>query len=397
MGQEYERVKAIEQRVFAPGVRRWPLALERGSGSRVWDVEGNEFIDLTAGWGVTVIGHCHPELVQAISDQASTLMQTTNVVYTRAQLDLAEHLDRITPDSIHRSFFVSSGAEANEGALKLAHRATGRSQFVATNNSFHGRTLGAMGVLGQAKYRERWSPIIREARFIPYGNLEAAGNAIDETVAAIILEPIQGEGGVNVPPDGYLEGVAAVCRAVGAKLILDEIQTGIGRTGRWLAREHSGVVPDIITLGKGLGGGIPIAAFMANEEIMQSIEPGDHGGTYAGNPLCCRAAATVLKVLEDDNLIQRAADLGESVMARLHNLVEQNPDHLEAVRGKGLLIGLVFSNSAVAANVHLSLRERGILVNLTAERVLRIFPALNIPEDELDQALGMLEDEIQSA
>jgi len=260
MSQSYDSVVSREQDLFMPGVRRWPLALERGEGSRVWDVEGREFLDLTAGWGVTALGHSHPELTEAICDQARTLMQTTNIVYSTPQLDLAERLARVLPDAIHRSFFVSSGAEANEGALKLAHRATGRSRYIAATNSFHGRTLGAMSVLGQDKYRAPWAGIVTENSFVPYGDLAAVQSALADDVAAVIVEPVQGEGGVNVPPEGYLTGIKAACEAVGALLILDEVQTCIGRTGRWMAMEHSGVVPDIVTLGKGLGGGVPLAA-----------------------------------------------------------------------------------------------------------------------------------------
>ncbi len=390
MSEAYDAVVQLEHEVFAPGVRRWPLALERGPGSRVWDVDGNEYLDLTAGWGVNCIGHCNPALAEAIADQARTLIQTTNDVYTRPQLELAERLDRITPGSIHRSFFVSSGAEANEAALKLAHRATGRAGFVATLGSFHGRTLGVMGMLGQEKYRARWSAIIHEARFVPYGDLAAAESALDAEVAAMIVEPVQGEGGVVVPPEEYLPGLARACHAAGALLILDEVQTGIGRTGRWLACDHSGVEPDILTLGKGLGGGAPIAAFLASEAVMNTIEPGDHGGTYAGNPLCSRAAATVLRVIEEEALIARAARLGEHVVERLESLAKRLPDRIECVRGLGLLVGLVLRDPGFAAEIHPRTRERGILVNLTAERVIRIFPALNLPEDDLDRALDTL-------
>ncbi len=395
MSEAYDALVKLEREVFAPGVRRWPLALERGQGSRVWDVDGNEFIDLTAGWGVNCIGHCHPQLAEAIADQARTLIQTTNVVFTRPQLELAERMQRITPSSIHRSFFVSSGAEANEAALKLAHRATGRAGFVATLGSFHGRTLGVMGMLGQEKYRARWSAIIHEARFVPYGDLAAAESALDAEVAAMIVEPVQGEGGVVVPPEEYLPGLARACHAAGALLILDEVQTGIGRTGRWLACDHSGVEPDILTLGKGLGGGLPIAAFMATDAVMSSIEPGDHGGTYAGNPLCSRAAATVLRVIEEEALIARAARLGEHVRERLEALAARC-DRVECVRGLGLLVGLVLRDPALAGAVHTRAREGGVLVNLTAERVIRIFPALNIPEDELERALEVIESVIET-
>ena len=391
MSERYDALVEREARVFLQTARRWPLALSRGEGSRVYDLDGREYLDLTAGWGVTCLGHSHPAIVEAITDQARTLIQTTNIVYTEAQVALAEHLDRLTPEPIHRAFFVSSGAEANEGALKLAYGATGRARFVSTAKSFHGRTLGAMGALGQEKYRGRWSALVQEASFVPFGDLEAARGALGPDVAGVIIEPVQGEGGVNVPPPGYLAGLREACHEAGALLILDEVQTGIGRTGRWFAFEHEEVVPDILTLGKGLGGGMPIAAFLGTEEVMGTVQRGDHGGTYAGNPLCCRVASTVLGVIEEEGLVERAASLGARTMSRLGEMAGADPERIEEVRGRGLLIGLVLREPEDAAKVHAQLLEAGVLVNLTGERVLRIFPALNIPEPELDHALDRLE------
>ena len=397
MSEVFDAIVSREKQVFMPMVRRWPVALERGFGSRVWDVEGREYIDLTAGWGVTAIGHCHPELVEAISDQARTLMQTTNIVYTKPQLDLAERLARLAPRGIHQSFFTSSGAEANEGALKLAARRTGRSRFVSTLNSFHGRTLGAMGCLGQEKYRGPWRGIVREAVFVPYGDADALEAALSPEIAAFIVEPVQGEGGVVVPPADYLKRVADACHAAGALLIADEVQTCVGRTGRWLACDHAGVVPDIVTLGKGLGGGFPLAAFMATEEVMGAIQPGDHGGTYAGNPLACSAGSAVLRVIEAQGLVERAAIVGKDVLARLAAFAKSQPEKVEGARGLGLLVGLVLRDPAFALRVHAEMRERGLLVNLTADRVLRLFPALNIPDGDLAQGLEILETCIRNA
>lgn len=391
MSERYDTVVNREQELFMPGVRRWPLVLVRGEGSRIWDADGTEYIDLMAGWGVNCLGHAHPGLADAISDQARTLMQTTNAVYSEPQLDLAKRLADIMPASIHRAFFISSGAEANEGALKLAHRSTGRKHYVATINSFHGRTLGAMSVLGQQKYRDRWSDILIENTFVPYGDLAAAKAALGDDVAAMILEPVQGEGGVVIPPEGYLVALASACHEVGALLILDEVQTCIGRTGRWMAMEHSGVEPDIVTLGKGIGGGVPLAAFMATDAVMSSIEPGDHGGTYAGNLLACRAGATVLRVIREEGLVERAAQLGDHVIERFEALAARCPDKVEEVRGAGLLVGLVLRDAAFAAEMHPKTRDRGVLVNLTADRVVRIFPALNIPQDQLDQGLDVID------
>lgn len=391
MSEKYDAIVSREKQVFMPGVRRWPLALERGLGSRVWDVEGREYIDLTAGWGVTSIGHCHPELVAAIAEQAGKLMQTTNNVYTTPQLDLAERLARVAPAGIHQSFFTSSGAEANEGALKLAARKTGRNRFVATTNSFHGRTLGAMGCLGQEKYRAPWKGIVREATFVPYGDVDALAGALGPDVAAFIVEPVQGEGGVVVPPPDYLRRATDACHAAGALLIADEIQTCIGRTGRWFACEHSGVVPDILTIGKGIGGGFPLAAFMATEAVMGAIQPGDHGGTYAGNPLACRAGATVLRVIEEQGLVARAAVLGKDALARLGAFARDQSAKVEQARGLGLLIGIVLRSAEHAVRVHAEIRARGVLVNLTADRVLRIFPPLNVPEADLSRGLDVVE------
>jgi len=397
MTRRLEKLTNRERTWFMPTVRRWPLALARGDGSRVWDLDGNEYIDLTAGWGVTSIGHCHPDLVEALCDQARTLIHTTNVVYTEPQLDLAERLARIAPEGFQRAFFTSSGAEANEGALKLAARRTGRSRFVATVGSFHGRTLGALGVIGQEKYRGPWKALVREASFVQFGDVAAARAALDSSVAAMIVEPIQGEGGVNVPPDGYLAELRRACDAAGALLILDEVQTGMGRTGRWLALEHDGVRPDIVTLGKGLGGGVPIAAFIASEPVMASVQPGDHGGTYAGNPLVCRAACAVFDAIERENLVERAARLGATVLGRLAAFAKLHDDRVETVRGRGLLIGIALRSAELAARIHSQMRERGVLVNLTAERVLRIFPALNIPGEDIDHALDVVEASIEEA
>jgi predicted acetylornithine/succinylornithine family transaminase len=376
-------VQAREAAHFLPVVKRLPVALVEGRGSRVRDVAGREYVDLTGGWGVVAIGHCHPALVAAISEQAGRLMQTTNLFYTLPQLDLIEKLAAITPEPLVRSFVVSSGAEAVEGALKLAHRATGRRHFVATHGSFHGRTLGALSVLGQAKHRDRYAPLLPEQDFVPYGDLAAMRNAVNDATAAVIVEPIQGEGGVNVAPPGYLAGLRELCDAAGALLIADEIQTGIGRTGRWVAVQHDGVVPDVLTLGKGIGGGFPIAAFMTTEAVARTVELGDHGGTYAGNPLACAAANAVLRVIEEEGLVERSAELGARLLARLAEFAAAHPERAEGARGRGLLTGLVLRDEALGAALSLRALERGVLVNVTAGRVVRFFPALNVPEDDL--------------
>ncbi len=386
----FEDVRKREAEYILPVASRLPVALVEGRGSRVVDVEGREYIDLTSGWGVCAIGHCHPALVKAISDQAGRLMQTTNVFYTLPQLDLAEALMEITPRVITRSFFVNSGTEAIEGALKLAHRATGRRKFVSTTNSFHGRTLGALSVIGQAKHRDPYRALLPEPVTVPFGDADAAARAIDAETAAFIVEPVQGEGGVNPAPEGYLRRLRELCDATGALLILDEVQTGIGRTGRMLALEHDGVVPDVLALGKGLGGGFPVAAFLCTEEVAATVKLGDHGGTYVGNPVACAAALATLKVVREDKLSERAAALGDRLLARLRAFAAENPQHAVEARGRGLLVGLVLRDTERAGTLAKRALAEGVLVNVTAGTVMRLFPALNIPEDELFGAVEKL-------
>jgi acetylornithine/N-succinyldiaminopimelate aminotransferase len=380
-------VKRREAAYFLPVVNRLPVALVEGRGSRVVDVDGREYVDLTAGWGVCSIGHCHPALVEAIRKQSGRLMQTTNLFYTLPQLDLAEALAAVAPGPITRSFFTNSGTEAVEGALKLAHRATGRRKFVSTESSFHGRTLGALSVIGQAKHREPYRDLLPEGVIVPFGDLAAAERAIDGETAAFIVEPVQGEGGVNVPPEGYLRGLRELCDKSSALLILDEIQTGIGRTGKLLALEHDDVVPDVLTLAKGLGGGFPVGAFMCTEAVAATVKPGDHGGTYVGNPLACAAALAVVNVVLEEKLAERAAKLGARLLGRLRAFAEANPGLTRGARGRGLLVGLVLADAEAAAALPRRALAAGVLVNVTAGSVLRLFPALNIPEDELFGAL----------
>ncbi|HEU4430050.1 MAG TPA: aspartate aminotransferase family protein [Myxococcota bacterium] len=385
-----EDVLKREAKHILPVAARLPVALVSGRGSRVTDVEGREYLDLTSGWGVCAIGHCHPALVKAISDQAARLMQTTNVFYTLPQLELAEALAEVVPHDITRSFFVSSGTEAVEGALKLAHRATGRRKFVSTLNSFHGRTLGALSVIGQAKHREPYRALLPEPVNVPFGDADAAAHAIDLDTAAFIVEPVQGEGGVNPAPPGYLQKLRELCDASGALLIFDEVQTGIGRTGRMLALEHDGVVPDVLTLGKGLGGGFPVAAFLCSEEVAATVKLGDHGGTYVGNPLACAAALSVLRVVREEKLAERAAAVGARTLARLSAFAAEHPEHASEARGRGLLLGLVLRDLDRAAALSKRAAAAGVLVNVTAGNVMRLFPALNIPEAELEQGVEKL-------
>lgn len=385
---KFEDVRRREARGFLPVARRLPVALASGRGSRVWDVEGREYVDLTAGWGVNALGHCHPALVEAISEQAGRLLQTTNFLYSLPQLDLVESLARITPEALTRSFLVSSGTEAMDGALKLAHRATGRTKYVSTQGSFHGRSLGALSVIGQAHHRAPYEALLHPGNVIvPFNDAQAAVAAIDDQTAAFVVEPVQGEGGVNPVAPGYLAAVREACTRHGALLILDEIQTGVGRTGRWFALEHDAVVPDVLTVGKMLGGGMPIAGFLCSEAVADTVQYGDHGGTYAGNLVACAAANTVIRVIEEEKLVARAARLGDALLSRLRAFAEAHPDRCELARGRGLLCGLVLREPGLAASVQGRAIGEGVLLNVAGGRVLRFFPALNIPEDDLWPAL----------
>ncbi len=384
---DLDAIRAREAAHFLPVVKRMPVALASGRGSRVTDTVGREYVDLMAGWGVTCLGHCHPELVRAIAEQAGRLMQTTNLFYTLPQLDLIDRLAALAPGPITRTFLTSSGTEAVEGALKLAHRATGRRVFVSTDGAFHGRTLGALQLIGSAKHRDPYAALLPEQHRVPFGDLDAARRAVDESVAAFVVEPVQGEGGVNVASDAYLRGLRELCDATGALLVFDEVQTGIGRTGTLFACEHSGVDPDVMTLGKGLGGGFPVAAFLTTERVAATVALGDHGTTYGGNPLACAAANAVLRVIEDETLVARSAELGERLGRRLRAFADERPDVATGARGRGLLQGLVLRDAERAAGLPLRALERGVLVNVTAGTVVRVFPALNVPEDDLWPAL----------
>jgi acetylornithine/N-succinyldiaminopimelate aminotransferase len=387
---DLDAIRAREAAHFLPVVKRFPVALASGSGSRVVDVFGKEYVDLMAGWGVTCIGHSHPALVRAIAEQAGRLMQTTNIFYTLPQLDLCDRLAELTPAPITRAFLTNAGTEAVEGALKLAHRATGRKVYVSTRSAFHGRTLGALQVIGTAKHREPYAPLLPEQVLVPFDDLTAARRAVDKSVAAFIVEPVQGEGGVNVPSPGYLRGLREICDAAGALLIFDEVQTGIGRTGKWFACEHEGVDPDVMTLGKGLGGGFPVAAFLTTDRVAETVSLGDHGTTFGGNPLACAAANATLRVVEEEKLVARAAELGGRLQQRLLDFAAAKPEVAVSARGRGLLQGLILRDSARAAELPARAIERGVLVNVTAGNVVRFFPALNIPEDDLWPALEIV-------
>lgn len=360
-----------------------PIMLVRGSGSRVWDDEGTEYIDLIAGIAVNAIGHAHPRYVEAVSAQLSTLGHTSNLYATEPAIALAERLIGLAGNPLNgRVFFCNSGAEANEAAFKIA-RLTGRDGFIVAAGSFHGRTMGALALTAQPAKQDPFRPLPGDVGVVPYGDVDALSAAVSEHTAAVFLEPIQGEGGVVVPPEGYLAAARRICDVHGALLVLDEVQTGIGRTGRWFAHQRDEVVPDIMTLAKGLGGGLPIGAVVASGLASDLLKPGSHGSTFGGNPVVAAAALAVLDIIEGEGLLARATVLsgrlaGELVAAS-HGLVGH-------VRGRGLLLGAVLASDHAQA-MERAARAQGLLVNAIGARVVRLAPALTITDDDIDEVV----------
>jgi acetylornithine aminotransferase len=352
-----------------------PLTLVRGAGARVWDDAGNAYVDLVAGIAVCAVGHAHPKVVEAVATQLATLGHVSNLYLTKPALTLAGRLVDLAGVE-GRVFFANSGAEANEAALKLARKATGRPGFVSAEGSFHGRTMGALAVTGQPAKRAPFEPLPGPVTFVPYGDAAALREAVTHDTAAVILEPIQGENGVVPPPPGYLAAAREACDRNGALLILDEVQTGVGRTGTWFAWQAAGVRPDVMTLAKGLGGGLPIGACVGFGAAGEALVAGDHGSTFGGNPVVCAAALAVLDVIETEGLLAAAKALGERLAANA-------APYVDTVRGAGLLRGLVLRDP-VAKAAEAVARDRGFLVNAIGDDVLRLVPPLVVEPADLD-------------
>ena len=366
-----------------------PVVLARGSGATVWDVDGREYVDLLGGIAVNLLGHAHPAVVEAVSRQVATLGHTSNLAAHAPGIELAERLQALVgagPDS--RVLFTNSGAEANEAALKLSRRLRPGGGWVAAEGSFHGRTLGALAITGQPAKRAPFEPLPGPVVFVPYGDAEALRGAVTAQTASVVLEPVMGEAGVVVPPDGYLEAARAACDAHGALLHLDEVQGGVGRVGAWLTSQVTAptVVPDIVTMAKALGGGLPIGAVVANGRAASALRKGDHGTTFGGSPIACAAALAVLRTVEADGLLDAAEHLG----ARLRRGVEQLGHPLvDHVRGLGLWLGIVLTEP-VAVAAEEGLRAAGFLVNAATPGVLRLAPPLVLTPAQVDAFVAAL-------
>ena len=361
------------------------LHLTKGKGAEVWDVSGKKYLDLLGGIATNLLGHNHPKVTKAISSQASTLSHVSNFYSHQPGLDLAKELIEMTGDQSARVFFCNSGAEANEAALKLS-RLTGRKKIVAAQGAFHGRTMGALSLTGQPSKRNPFKPLLKNIKHIPYGDIQALKRSVNARTAMVILEPIMGEAGVVVPPSGYLKAAREFCNQTGALLVIDAVQTGMGRTGTWFGFEDEGIKPDVITIAKGLGGGLPLAAMIGLGPAARLFQPGAHGSTFGGNPICASAALAVIKEIKDKNY----QTLNRVKGALIQNLISPIVG-VESTRGKGLLIGIVVKENRAKAIAD-KLQQRGFLVNPAAENVIRIAPSYVISEPQIMKFVSAFND-----
>jgi len=375
-----------DKKYYLQVYKRYPLTLERGEGAHVWDVEGNEYIDALGGIAVNSVGHCHPKVVKAIQEQAARLIHISNFYLSEPQMMLAEKLVRLS--GLDRVFFTNSGAESVEGAIKIArkyaHGIQKGGNIISFENSFHGRTLATIAS-GKKAYQKGFEPIPQGFMQVPFNNMEAVNRAANNQTAAIIIEPVQGEGGVNVASKSFLKELRTFCDEQNIVLIFDEIQCGVGRTGKMFAKDHYGVNPDVMTLAKALGGGVPIGAILSNEKVSAAMEFGDHGTTFGGNPLACAASLATLEVIETENLMRQAEEKGNWLKEKITAI--KNPGIVE-IRGKGLMIGVEF-NFETKPLVQ-KILEKGVLANATAGNVLRLVPPLNISYEDLEKVVDVL-------
>lgn len=380
------------EKYYLPVFGRYPMVMELGQGCRVWDNEGNEYVDAFAGIAVNSLGYNHPVLVKAISEQASKLMHCSNLYYTEIQAKALHIVAEAT--GMDRIFFANCGAEGNEGAMKLARKygvskAPTKYKIISADESFHGRTFDTLAATGHDYYHVGYGPLSPGHVLVPYGDIKALEAQMDDDVCAVLLEPVQGEGGVHVPPDEYLQQVRALCDKHDALLIFDEVQTGVARTGKWFAYMHSGVKPDILTFAKGIGGGFPVAGFAVPERLAHVFKPGDHGGTFGGNPLACAAVYATLTTIKSEGLVDKVAEKGEYFKNELRKLQEKYPDKVTDVRGCGLMLGMEVAGEGKP--IVESCLANNVIVNCTAGNVIRIVPPLIISKEEIDIVVAALD------
>ncbi|MCE5213319.1 MAG: acetylornithine transaminase [Methanobacterium sp.] len=382
-----EEIMALDKEYVMQTYGRQPLALKKGSGAVVWDVEGNSYIDCLAGIAVNNVGHAHPKVAEAICNQARELIHTSNLYYTQQQVELAKLLVDVSPHDL--AFFCNSGAEAVEGSIKLARKYMGKGEIIVMDNSFHGRTMTALAATGQKKYQKGFGPLAPGFKHVPYGDLDAINKSISDETAAVLVEAVQGEGGVVLPPEGYLKNLKDICQEKGILLIFDEVQTGMGRTGEMFASQTFHVIPDIAALAKGIAGGFPMGAILATKEVGSAFQPGDHAATFGGGPLACAAAKASLNVILDEDILSKTKENGGYFKSQLENLKDEY-DIIKQVRGIGLMLGIELGFNCV--DLVNDMRDRGVLVNCTAEKVLRFLPPLIIEKEHIDMVIRALND-----
>lgn len=387
-----EAIIALENEGLMITYNRLPYAFVRGEGTKLWDLEGKEYLDFVGGLGACGLGHCHPRVVEAVQHQAATLIHTTNLFHILPQAQLGKLLSDVSGG--YKCFFANSGTEANEGAIKLARkharvvRAIEEPEIIVAEGGFHGRTLGALTATAQPKYQKDFAPLLPGFVVVPFNDLEALEGAFNENTCAVMLEPIQGEIGVVEGTEEYLRGAESLCRAKGALLILDEIQTGMGRTGKWFAFQHFGLQPDMFTLAKSIAGGVPMGVLLARPEVAEVFRPGDHASTFGGNFLACAAALAAVKALQEEKLIEKAAQMGTYFKEKLTKLRARFPQITE-VRGKGLMLAIEFE-PPVARDLMAACLDHGLILNAIGEQIIRFLPPLIVGKDEIDSACATL-------
>jgi acetylornithine/N-succinyldiaminopimelate aminotransferase len=387
-----------EKQYYMGTVRRQPVVIERGQGTRVWDTDGKEYLDFTAGWAVDCLGHSAPVMVEAISKQAATLIQTSNQFYTLPQLQLVEWL--VKNSCLDKVFLCNSGAEANEGAIKLARKygrdnRNGAVEIITAVDSFHGRTTGSLAATGNPAYQANFLPLMTGFVHVPFGDIDAIKAATNEGTCAVMLEPVQGEGGVISPPEGYLKAVREWCTQQGILLILDEIQTGVGRLGTMWGYEQFGIEPDVMTIAKAMGGGVPIGAFLC-KDACDVLRPGDHGSTYGGNALTCAASYAVLNHVKEEGLVEYGRVMGERLKGKLEEVKARHETAIKEVRGMGLLLAVEF-HEPISGELVTSCNAAGLLLNPVRPTAVRFMPPLNISESEVDIAVDRFERSLEDA
>ncbi len=383
-------------RYVIPNYRRYPVSLVRGEGSWIWDAEGHRYLDFFPGWGCNLLGHCPPRVVEAVREQVGQLIHVPNTWYMEPQGSFAQALSERsigTEEQPGQCFFCNSGAEANEAAIKLARahgHAQGRYKILTTEGGFHGRTFAALTATAQPKYHVGFEPMVPGFVYVPYNDLDAMAAALDDETAAILVEPIQGEGGVNIPDPDYLPGLRKLCDERGVLLILDEVQTGMGRTGRWFAYQQYGgaAEPDVLTCAKALAGGVAAGVMIARPQVAAALKPGMHASTFGGNPIACRAGVATIETIEKEGLLERGLEIGERFRNQFEALAEELPRHIRGIRVKGVMIGLDLTFDAT--EVVSECMKRRLLINATHGHVVRLLPALTIDDDQIDEGCAIL-------